>query len=88
MNFGPFEAFLRDRLRKDPALICPVMVLWREYLSYCELWGFVPGSASDFVTALGLEEEVSLRTGGSGRLRRVAVGLGFRAQALDRRRVA
>lgn len=83
MNPGPFEAFLRDRLQKHPALVCPVRVLWLEYLSYCEEWGFTPDGAADFVLTLRLEEGVTLKTGGSGLIRRMAIGVGFRRQ--DRR---
>lgn len=58
-------------------------VLWREYLSYCREWGFEPATAEDFVACVRMEEGTEVRTGGSGRIRRVVVGIGFRAS--DRR---
>ena len=80
MSRESFNAFLRDRVSQHPALACPVMVLWRGYLVYCQEWGFDPAPASDFVRWLALEEGGEIKECGRGRLRRVVMGMAPRQE--------
>ncbi len=77
MSWSSFSAFVRDRTVHDPVLVCPVRVLWRAYTAYCEEWGFEPADTREFVAWLRGEEGVTLKEGGSGRLRRAALGIGL-----------
>lgn len=85
MPWPSFSAFVRDRTVRGPTLMCPVRVLWREYRTYCRNWGFAPATPGQFVAWLGMEEGIRIRTGGRGRLRRVAVGIGVTPQQEETR---
>ncbi len=82
MSWPSFSAFMRDRTVEDPALMCPVRVLWREYEAYCGKWGFEPALVHVFISWLSATEGVRLKTGGQGRLRRMAVGVGLRQEEI------
>ena len=73
-----FSAFIRDRTVQHQKLVCPVWVLYREYLSYCQAWGFEPAVAYEFVLWIWAVEGVVIRESGTGRLRRVADGIGMK----------
>lgn len=76
---GSYSSFARERFVHHPALVVPVMVVWREYEDYCREWGFENIGAAQFVKRLRLEEGAEIREGGKGRLRRCITGLGLTA---------
>ena len=76
-------AFLRDRTVLGQSLVCPVRVLWREYLTYCKDWGFDTDGAEDFVRRVTSEEDVRIRKGGCGRFRCCFDGIGVDAGSLN-----
>lgn len=76
INLPSLKAFMRDETIRHPTLVCPVRVLWRAYKAYCAEWGFEPATATEFMHWLRLDEGVTIKEGGRGRLHRVAVGLG------------
>ena len=59
-------------------LVCPVRVLWTDYLAFCLEWGFAVAHPKDFVRMLRSLPGVVLVEGGRGRLRRCANGIGLR----------
>lgn len=76
-HWASFSAFARDRLVLGPSLVCPVRVAWREYLAYCDEWGFDGAEAHEFVRWMGAEEGVEIHgPSGRGRLRRYFSGIG------------
>lgn len=74
-------AFIHDRVVLGPTLVVPVRTLWRAYLAYCEEWGFDPDGAEHFVRCVSLEEGVTVRNGGRGRLRRCFEGVGLAVES-------
>lgn len=80
MSRPSFTAFLRDRVSQHSVLACPVMVLWRGYLTYCRKWGFDHAPAADFVRWLTLEEGVEIKECGRSRPRRVVMGMALRQE--------
>lgn len=77
------KAFIRDRAVLGSTLVVPVRVVWNEYLAYCRQWGFKAEAAGDFVMRVELEEGVTIRIGGHGRLRRCFDGIGLNAGIQD-----
>lgn len=77
-----FVSFAETRLTFGPTLVCPTRVLWREYKEHCEKWSFVAVDAEWFVDCLR-KTGVALKTGGGGRLRSYAQGVGFKSTADD-----
>lgn len=74
-SLGSFRAV---RVVEYPSLVCPVSVIWRDYLSYCRCWGFDECRPIEFVAWLTAIEGVTVEKRGSGRLRRVAIGIGLK----------
>lgn len=74
MSWGGYSSW-SDTLMRGPFLVTPVRLLWKSYQDHCILWGFDQASASEFVHWLRGEEGLEIRTGGQGRVRRMAVGV-------------
>jgi hypothetical protein len=74
-EWSGYLAWLGTTKRGDK-LCCPLTVLWNNYQAHCQWWGFPSASAADFTAFLtDSTEGVTVREGGKGRLRRVAMGL-------------
>ncbi len=78
MSWQTLKLWEEEATVKHEALVCPMMVLWRSYVEYCDTWGFDKASPKDFVAWLRMTEGVEIKEGGSGRLRRIALGIGLR----------
>lgn len=74
MSWGGYSSWSKTVLR-SPFLVTPVRILWHSYREHCEAWGFDQSDATEFVHWLRGEEGVELKTGGQGRVRRVAIGI-------------
>ncbi len=74
-SWPSFSAFIRDCTIQDKVLVTPVRYLWREYLHYCMRWGFQPVEPHIFIFYLKSVEGVEIKEGGSGRIRRAALGI-------------
>lgn len=85
MSWPSFSAWVRDETIQHVTLVCPMRVLWRSYSAYCKEWGFEPAEASDFVKWLRAEEGVKLKVGGTGRLRRAALGIAIKQETVHAR---
>jgi len=83
-TWASYGAFIRDRLQLGETLVVPVRLIWDEYCKYCGEWGFQTATTGDFIKWLAEEEGVRLRDGkGRGKLKRVALGIGFNAGELQ-----
>ncbi|UFK26717.1 hypothetical protein [Roseobacter phage RDJL6] len=74
MTWGGYASW-SDTLLRGPYLVTPVRLLWQSYRQHCAQWGFDQAEASEFVHWLRGEEGMTLKTGGQGRVRRMAIGL-------------
>lgn len=79
-EWSGFRDFLDGEVDRSPVLVCPLRDLWRAYLAHCAAWGFARADAVDFVAWMREEEGVEVRQGGSGRIRRMVLGMAPRAQ--------
>ena len=70
------DSFAINCLSFGPTLVCPLMLIWREYKAFCEEWGFYQGSTEEFVTWLENQDGVTITEHGRGRRRRCANGVG------------
>lgn len=52
--------------------------MWEAYLAYCVEWGFLPAEPNEFMSWLSITEGVTIKSGGSGKLRRAAEGIALR----------
>lgn len=82
------DAFVRDRVVTGPTLVVPMMVVWREYLAYCDRFGFDRAPGAHLRLALERLDGVSLTTRPTGALRTLARGMGLTASASGRGEVA
>lgn len=74
-EWSGFKAWLGTTSRGEK-LCCPLTVLWNNYEAHSKWWGFPMASPDDFVSFLkDSTEGVTIKEGGKGRLRRVAMGL-------------
>lgn len=69
-----------ERAIGGESLVCPVKLLWEDYVDFCERTGSPRETAQGFVEHLASLQGVTLRDGGRGRLKRVADGIGLRRQ--------
>jgi len=74
VSWGGYSSWSKTLIR-GPFLVTPVRLLWHSYKEHCEFWGFNQSDATEFVHWLRGEEGLELRTGGRGRVRRMAVGV-------------
>lgn len=77
MTWGSYQAWSSDNLDLQPVLCCPMRILWQDYINYCKEWGFTRSPAADFVRWILGEEGVTVKKGGSGRIRRMVMGAGL-----------
>jgi hypothetical protein len=82
-NAAGLEAFCRDRLSFGPTLVCPLMMVWREYKLYCIIWGFHMVSTKAFVFHFEAQRGLYVGTRGKGRRRRFINGIGVLPNACD-----
>jgi len=74
-EWSGFKAWLGTTMRGEK-LCCPLTVLWNNYEAHCTWWGFPKASPTQFVDFLTeCTEGVTVKEGGRGRLRRMAMGL-------------
>ena len=73
-EFALFSKFAQERLLFHPNLVVPVMVLYRAHVN----WAVVHGGGLVAETFMKCLEEagVSIISGGKGKLKRAAVGVG------------
>ncbi len=71
-------SFREKRMVLGSTLVCPLMVVWWEYVRYCERWGFDKVSTALFVEWLESINGVAMRKVGRGRHRNCMDGLGLR----------
>lgn len=73
-EWSGYQAWTKTLLRGE-GLCCPLTVLWNNYDAHCQWHGFPKASVVSFVEWVKDEESVTIKEGGKGRLRRVAMGL-------------
>jgi hypothetical protein len=69
-------SFIAARTVRADNLSCPLLVVWWDYVRYCERWGFTKAQAYDFVDCILSLDGIRLIEGGRGRLKRCIVGIG------------
>ena len=75
---GSYDAWLDSPgVVRGRHIACPVRFLWNSYVDHCVWWGFEVTRRDWFVYWLKRERGVEFRMCGSGRLRRVALGIGI-----------
>lgn len=75
---GGLDGFARDRCSFGPTLVVPLMMLWREYRTYCEEWSFDCVSPDAFRFWVEAQRGLHIGERGHGRRRRFVNGMGVR----------
>ncbi len=80
-EFSLFSRFAQDCMVFHDNLVCPMKLLYRAHTEWADENGFDALSAQTFVECLR-ETGIHIQSGGQGRLKRAAIGVGVRPKTV------